>query len=137
MTELTQPSKAETTAGNRSAVQFSVAFAMLAALSYILTAVGVLSPGLEETPPAAIPFFAAACYFVGGLLILLRNRKLWITGLIINTLIIAMFVSAYRSRPEVLFSPAGISTKSAQLMLEFSLLYLVLAGRKKTRGNNP
>jgi hypothetical protein len=78
--------------------------------------------------PDIIVYVAAGCYLLGGLLILLRRRWLWITGAVINALVILFFVMAYANRPAVMFSPGGLTTKAAQLLLEVSLLYLIIAG---------
>ena len=44
----------------------------------------------------------------------------------INALVILFFVMAYQNRPTVMFSPGGLATKAAQLLLEVSLLYLII-----------
>jgi hypothetical protein len=68
---------------------------------------------------------AAGCYLLGGLLVLARRRWLWITGAIINALVIVFFVLAYLHRPAVMFSPGGVATKAAQLLLEVGLIALI------------
>jgi hypothetical protein len=69
---------------------------------------------------------AAGSYLLGGLLILVHSRWLWIVGAVINALVILFFVMAYQNRPTVMFSPGGLATKAAQLLLEVSLLYLII-----------
>jgi hypothetical protein len=45
---------------------------------------------------------------------------------VINALVILFFVMAYQHRPAVMFSPGGLTTKAAQLLLEVTLLYLIM-----------
>ena len=108
----------------------SVALALLVAISYVLIGFNVLAVGDLQAGerPAAIIYVAAASYVVGGLLILARRRWLWITGAAINALVIFFFIQMYLERTSVLFSPGGIVSKAAQLLLEVSLLYLIFAG---------
>jgi hypothetical protein len=106
----------------------AVGLALLAAVSYILIQLGILGVGDLQTGegPAVIVYAAAGCYLVGGLLILVRRRWLWIIGAVINALVILFFVMAYQQRPAVMFSPGGLATKAAQLLLEVSLLSLIM-----------
>jgi hypothetical protein len=105
-----------------------VALALTTAFSYLLIAWKILGVGDLRTDegPAAIVYVSAGCYLLGGLLILARRRWLWITGLIINTLVLLFFFSAYQNRPAVMFSPGGLATKAAQLLLEVGLVYLIM-----------
>lgn len=75
----------------------------------------------------------AGCYFLGGLLILLRRRGLLIFGLAMNTLVLLFFFQMYQARPAVIFSPGGLMTKAAQLLLEVSLLYVIIADWRRAR----
>jgi len=107
--------------------------ALLAALVYFLMGAGVLQAGdlPADEAPAGIAYFAGVCYVVGGLLILARKRWLWVIGAVINALVIAMFFAAYISRPAVLFSLPGLATKSAQILLEMGLIYLIVTHKQK------
>jgi hypothetical protein len=110
--------------------------ALTAALSYVLVGLNVLSVGDLQTTeaPAAITYVCAGSYLLGGLLILLRRRWLWIVGAGINALVMLVFFTAYISRPAVMFSPGGVVTKAAQLLLEAGLLYIIItAGRRSPR----
>lgn len=121
---------------NRARVMWlAVALALLAALSYLMIQLGLLGVGdLQPTEgPAAIVYVAAGCYLLGGLLILLRRHWLWIVGTMINALVILFFVMAYANRPAVMFSPGGLATKAAQLLLEVCLLVLIVAGWRRSR----
>ena len=108
----------------------AVGLALIAAFSYLMIQLGVLSVGdlkPSEQPPAIV-FMAAACYLLGGLLILVRLRWLWIVGAVINALVILFFAMAYIHRPAVMFSAGGLVTKIAQLLLEVCLLVLITVG---------
>ena len=86
----------------------AVALALLAALSYVLMALNVLGVGdlQMDEKPAVIIYVAAGCYLLGGLLILLRNRWLMLFG-------------------AVMFSPGGLVSKIAQILLEVVLMYVI------------
>lgn len=117
------------------AMWLAVLLAFFAALCYLLIQFGVLGVGdLQSTEgPAVIVYVAAGCYLLGGLLILVRRRWLWVVGAVINALVILFFVLAYQHRPAVMFSPGGIATKVAQLLLEGTLLYLILTAGRRLR----
>lgn len=109
-------------------IWLAVALALIAALSYLLIQLGVLGVGDLKTSeePAAIVYVAVGSYLLGGLLILLGRRWLWLVGAVINALVILFFVMMYLNRPAVIFSPGGLTTKIAQLLLEVCLLVLIL-----------
>ena len=105
-----------------------VGLAGAAALAYLLIGAQVLAVGdlqPADAPPAII-YVCSGCYLLGGLLILLQRRALWIAGAVINAVVVLIFFSAYAARPTVLFSPGGLLTKAAQLLLEMGLLYLIV-----------
>jgi hypothetical protein len=112
--------------------------ALVAALAYMLIAWDLLGIGDLEmaTDGDVIIYVAAACYLLGGLLILVRRPWLWSIGAVINALVILFFFNMYQGRPAVMFSPGGIVTKIPQLLLEVTLIYLIVAGwmqpRRKT-----
>lgn len=110
------------------AMWLGLALALAAALGYILIAQGLLGVGDLQTDdaPVAIVYIAAAGYLIGGLLILLHRRGLWITGLIINSLVMWVFFNAYLARPAVMFSPGGVATKAAQILLEVALIAMIV-----------
>ena len=113
----------------------AVALALAATLSYLL--MGLRALGVGDVPmedaTATIPYVAAFCYFVGGLLILLRWRWLWIVGAAINALVMLMYFSMYSARPAVLLSPGGLTSKVAQVLLEVALIYLIATFRRGSR----
>ena len=112
----------------------AVALAIFTAIAYVLIAFNVLGVGdlqMDEKPPAII-YVAAGCYLLGGLLILLRNRWLLLFGAGINALVILFFFRLYQDRPAVMFSPGGLVSKVAQILLEFTLLYVIALNWRKT-----
>ncbi len=106
----------------------AVALAGLAGGAYVLIGTHILGVGSLQASdvPAAIIFAAASCYVLGGLLILLRWRWLWIAGAVVNALVILIFVQAYLARPDVMFSAGGLVSKAAQALLELNLLVLII-----------
>ena len=122
---------------NRTRVMWlGVALALIAALGYVMIAFGILATGdlQKSEEPAGIVYVAAGCYALGGLLILLRTRWLWIVGAVMNALVMLFFLMVYSNRPAVLLSPGGLVTKAAQVLLEIGLIYLIFtAGRRSRR----
>jgi hypothetical protein len=47
-------------------------------------------------------------------------------GAVFNALVIVFYLNLYLERPAVLFSPGGLVSKVAQLLLEVALIYLIL-----------
>lgn len=109
-------------------VWLAVALALVAALAYLLIVWKIL--GVGDLQMAAdgdtIVYIAAGGYLLGGLLILVRRRWLWIMGAVINALVMLFFFRLYQDRPSVMFSPGGIITKVPQLLLEATLIYLIV-----------
>lgn len=112
----------------------AVVLALVTALSYILMALNILGVGdlQMDEKPAGIIYFAAGCYLLGGLLILLRNRGLLIFGATINALVILFFFNMYQNRPAVMFSPGGLISKVAQILLEAALIYVIIVNWHKS-----
>ena len=111
----------------------AVVLAFFTAISYVLMALNILRVGdlnMDEEP-AVIIYVAAGCYLLGGLLILLRNRGLLIFGATINALVILFFFNMYKARPAVMFSPGGLASKIAQILLEVALIYVIAVNWKK------
>lgn len=112
----------------RSLTRICSALALLTALAYILIALGFLPIGDSSATAGdgSIIFVAAGCYFIGGLLIQLQRRWLWMIGITINLLVVLFYFSMYLTRPEILLSVGGLTTKSAQVLLEVALLILIV-----------
>lgn len=111
-----------------------MALAVIAALTYVLMALDILGAGdpvLEDASPG-IAYVAAGGYLLGGLLILLRRRWLWIVGAVINGLVILFFFVGYQDRPAVIFSAGGLSSKAAEVLLEACLIYLIFTYRRRS-----
>ena len=106
----------------------AVGLAVFTALTYVLMVWNVLGVGdlKMDEKPAGIIYFAAGCYLVGGLLILLRNRWLLLFGAFINAMVLLFFFNLYQDRPAVIFSPGGLISKIAQILLEFALIYILV-----------
>jgi hypothetical protein len=113
---------------------FAVALAFFTAITYVLMALDVLGVGdlQMDEKPAVIIYIAAGCYLLGGLLILLRNRWLLLFGAGINALVILFFFNLYKGRPAVMFSPGGLISKIAQILLEATLLYVIAVNWRKS-----
>ncbi len=110
-----------------------LAMALISALIYVLLGIGVMHAG-DLTSGDGIPAFfyiIPAGYVIGGLLILLKKRWLWITGAVINAFTIVMFYTAYAARPDILLSAPGLITKIAQVLLEIGLIYLIVKSKPK------
>ena len=112
----------------------AVALALIAALSYMLMALNILDVGDLKTAEdaGAIVYIAAGCYFLGGLLILLRNRWLLLFGAFMNAMVILFFFNLYQARPAVMFSPGGLVSKIAQILLEVALIYVIVVSWRKS-----
>jgi hypothetical protein len=113
----------------------AVGLSVFTALIYVLIALNVLAVGDPQVARdgGAIIYVAAGCYLLGGLLILLRNRWLLLFGVFINVLVILFFFSMYQNRPEIILSPGGLISKSAQLLLEILLLFVLVTNWKRSK----
>jgi len=113
----------------------AVGLALFTALTYILIASNVLGVGNPQVARdgGSIIYVAAGCYLIGGLLILLRNRWLLLFGTFINFMVILFFYSMYQTRPEVMFSPGGLISKLAQILLEILLLFVLVTNWKRSK----
>ena len=113
----------------------AVVLALVTALSYILMQLNILGVGdlQVDEKPAGIIYVAAGCYLVSGLLVLLRNRGLLLFGAFINAMIVLFFFSMYQNRPAVMFSPGGLVSKIAQILLEVALIYVIALNWKKVK----
>lgn len=106
----------------------AVVLSFAVATSYLLIEAGLLGIGdlLPEEGSSVIVYVAAACYALGGLLIPLRRRWLWVVGAVMNALVILFFLSLYSERPAVLLSSGGVVSKAAQMALQVTLMYLIV-----------
>lgn len=107
--------------------------ALITAVFYLLLAAGIITvPSLASKEwQHVIIYVAGGCYILGGLLILANKRWLSIIGLVINTLVIAIFFIMYRNNPAVIFSLPGLGTKIPQIILDVGLVYLIATYQRK------
>jgi hypothetical protein len=107
--------------------------ALIAALVYALLIMGVINAGdlsaREDAPGFFV--FVPVCYAVGGFLILLKKRWLWIIGAFFNAIPILVFYAFYAARPDITLSVPGLISKIAQVLLEAGLIYLIVTFRRK------
>jgi hypothetical protein len=117
----------------------AVGLAVFTALTYVLMVWNVLGVGdlQMDEKPAGIIYFAAACYLIGGLLILLRNRWLLLFGAFINAMVVLFFFNMYQNRPAVILSPGGLISKILQIALEIALIYVIVLVWKSGKNENP
>ena len=104
--------------------------ALISALAYILMINRVIEPGNlveeEEGPLSPALYFIPAGYIIGGILIFLKKRWLWMTGAFVNLFGIIVFYVTYINQPDVMWSAPGLITKIAQILLEAGLIYLIV-----------
>jgi len=114
----------------KSIMLFCLVMALISALTYVFLILGILKVGdmgTDEVP--AYFYIVPAGYAIGGLLILLKKRWLWIIGAILNSIPIVVFYTAYAGRPDIMLSAAGLITKIAQVLLEIGLIYLIVMSK--------
>ena len=107
--------------------------AMATAAAYALIFWHVLPIGDYDwaNAPAFIGYAAIIGYLLGGLLILTRQRWLWIIGLLINALVMFAYFSMHQAEPNLLLSAGGLVSKGLQIILELALIYIIFAYKKK------
>lgn len=112
---------------------FCLAMALISALIYILMANGVMLPTDLTTDQSLPPYFyiVPAGYVIGGFLILIKKRWLWITGAVINGFGVIMFYTTYADQVGIMLSAAGLITKIAQILMEIGLVYLIVKYKRK------
>jgi len=116
----------------KSKMLFCLVLALMSALTYVFLILGVMSVG-DMTPAEGVPAFfyiVPAGYAIGGLLILLKKRWLWMIGAVLNLIPIVVFYAAYAGRTDIMLSAPGLITKIAQVLLEISLIYLVVTHKR-------
>ncbi len=116
----------------KSIMLVCLALALISALIYVFLILGILKAG-ELTAGQEVPtgfYIVPASYVIGGLLIFLKKRWLWIAGTFLNAIPIVVFYAAYAGRPDIMLSAPGLISKTAQVMLEIGLVYLIVASRR-------
>jgi len=105
-----------------------LALALLAALGYILMGAGVLHAAdlTQEDAPPGFEWIAGCFYVIGGLLLLMQKRGMFIALAVINIFPIAVFYMMWSDRTDVMSSAPGLLTKIPQVLLEAGLIYLAI-----------
>lgn len=120
----------------KSIMLLCLALALISALVYVFLILGIMKAG-EMAPEGEVPTFfyiVPASYVIGGLLILLKKRRLWIAGAVLNIIPIVVFYAAYAGKPDVMLSAPGLIAKTSQILLEIGLIYLILTFKRNSIG---
>jgi len=118
----------------RSIMLFCLVLALISALTYVLLILGILKAGEMMTPEGGVPayfYIVPAGYVIGGFIILLKKRWLWIIGAILNAIPIVVFYAAYAGRPDIMLSAAGLIAKASQVLLEIGLICLIVTFKRQ------
>ncbi len=83
------------------------------------------TPADYKSPPMPVLIVAGLAYLIGGLLILLGDRRLLIFGAIVNPLVLTAFAVAARMGHATV-DRLSVTSKAAQVVLEVLLLWLIL-----------
>ncbi len=101
-----------------------LALSLIAASVYFIIA-SPASPTDYKSPPLPVLIVAGLAYLIGGMLILLGDRRLLIFGVIINLLVMAAFAVAARMGHATV-DRLSLTSKVAQVVLEVLLLWLTV-----------
>ena len=111
-------------AGGSSIPWLAAALSLVAAVIYLVIASPAV-PADYKSPPTPVLVVAALAYLVGGVLILLGDRRLLILGAVLNPLVLLAYtVAAIQGHAAV--DGLSLTSKAAQIGLEAALLWLVL-----------
>ncbi|RPI84018.1 MAG: hypothetical protein EHM41_14450 [Chloroflexi bacterium] len=118
------------------AISLAAALALTAALFYAMIALGVLPIGdlVNADETAGMMTIAAVCYLLGGLLLRIRLRWLWIVSAVLNGAATFSFFRLNLGSSEVLLTPGWFATTAAQMLLELVLVFLIAASFQRIRG---
>ena len=97
---------------------------LIAASVYFIIA-SPARPADYKSPPMPVLIVAGLAYLIGGLLILLGDRRLLIFGAIVNPLVLAAFAVAARMGHATV-DRLSVTSKVAQVVLEVLLLWLIV-----------
>jgi hypothetical protein len=101
-----------------------LALSLIAASVYFIIA-SPASPTDYKSPPLPVLIVAGLAYLIGGMLILLGDRRLLIFGAIVNVLVMAAFAVAARMGHATV-DRLSLTSKAAQVLLEVLLLWLII-----------
>ena len=102
----------------------ALALSLIAASVYFIIA-SPARPAGYKSPPTPVLIVAGLAYLIGGLLILLGDRRLLIFGAIVNLLVMAAFAVAARIGHATV-DRLSLTSKVAQVVLELLLLWLIV-----------
>jgi hypothetical protein len=101
-----------------------LALSLIAASVYFIIA-SPARPADYKAPPTPVLVVAALAYLVGGVLVLLGDRRLLILGAVLNPLVLLAYtVAAIKGHAAV--DGLSLTSKAAQIGLEAALLWLIL-----------
>ena len=121
----------------KSVMLVCLALALISALIYVFLILGIMKVG-DMFPDEGVPayfYIVPAGYAIGGFLILLKKRWLWIIGAVLNAIPIVVFYAAYAGKPDVMLSAPGLISKIAQVLLEIGLIYLIVLPKRNETGD--
>jgi hypothetical protein len=107
-----------------------LALSVIAASVYFIIA-SPARPADYKSPPIPVLVVAGLAYLIGGVLILLGDRRLLIFGALVNPLVMAAFAVAARTGHATI-DRLSVTSKVAQLMLEVLLLWLIVQPAQAT-----
>jgi hypothetical protein len=108
----------------------AAALALVAAVVYLVIASPAV-PTDYKAPPTPVLVVAALAYLVGGVLILVGDRRLLILGAVLNPLVLLAYTVA-AIKGHVTVDGLSLASKAIQIGLEVSLLWLVLSPTRAT-----
>ncbi len=100
------------------------ALALVAAAVYFVIASPAM-PADYKSPPTPVLVVAGLAYLVGGVLILLADRRLLVLGAILNPLVLLAYTGA-AIKGHAAIDGLSLTSKAAQIGLEVALLWLIL-----------
>jgi hypothetical protein len=111
-------------AGGSPIPWLAAALALAAAAVYVVIA-SPARPAGYKAPPTPVLVVAALAYLVGGVLILIGDRRLLVLGAVLNPLVLVAYtVAAIKGHATV--DGLSLASKAAQVGLEVALLWLAL-----------
>jgi len=111
-------------AGGSPIPWFAAGLALVAVAVYAVIA-SPARPAGYEAPPKPVLAVAAPAYLVGGVLILVGDRRLLVLGAVLNPLVLAAYTVA-AIKGHVTVDGLSLASKAAQVGLEVALLWLAL-----------
>lgn len=101
----------------------ATALAVLIASVYFVIGLGLV-PDDFRSPPAAVMLVAGFAYLVGGVLILVANRRLMLAGAAANVLVLILFLASM-IQGNATIDALSLTGKAAQVVLGVLLFWFV------------